>query len=110
MAGSIITLTDRAVDRVRTLMEKRPEAAGLRVWIKEAGCSGLSYKVDFADEAKPGDDVVETEGGKVYVDPKAVMYILGSEMDYQEDKFFSGFLFMNPNEKGRCGCGESFTV
>jgi iron-sulfur cluster assembly protein len=110
MAGSIITLTDRAVDRVRTLMEKRPEAAGLRVWIKESGCSGLSYKVDFADEAKPGDDVVETAGGKVYVDPKAVMYILGSEMDYQEDKFFSGFLFMNPNEKGRCGCGESFTV
>jgi iron-sulfur cluster assembly protein len=110
MAGSIITLTDRAVDRVKTLMEKRPDAAGLRVWIKEAGCSGLSYKVDFADEAKPGDDVVETEGGKVYVDPKAVMYILGSQMDYQEDKFFSGFLFMNPNEKGRCGCGESFTV
>ncbi len=110
MAGSIITLTDRAVDRVRTLMAKRPDAAGLRVWIKEAGCSGLSYKVDFADEAKPGDDMVETEGGKVYVDPKAVMYILGSQMDYQEDKFFSGFLFMNPNEKGRCGCGESFTV
>jgi iron-sulfur cluster assembly protein len=110
MAGSIITLTDRAVDRVKTLMEKRPDAAGLRVWIKEAGCSGLSYKVDFADEAKPGDDVVETEGGKVYVDPKAVMYILGSQMDYQEDKFFSGFLFMNPNEKGRCGCGESFHV
>jgi iron-sulfur cluster assembly protein len=110
MAGSIITLTDRAVERVRTLMDKRPEAAGLRVWIKEAGCSGLSYKVDFADEPRPGDDVVETPAGKVYVDPKAVMYILGSQMDYQEDRFFSGFLFMNPNEKGRCGCGESFTV
>jgi iron-sulfur cluster assembly protein len=110
MAGEIITLTDRAVDRVRTLMEKRPEAAGLRVWIKEAGCSGLSYKVDFADEAQAGDDVVDTPAGKVYIDPKAIMYILGSEMDYQEDKFFSGFLFMNPNEKGRCGCGESFTV
>ena len=110
MAAGIITLTDRAVDRVKTLMAKRPDAAGLRVWIKESGCSGLSYKVDFTDEAKPGDDVVVTEGGKVYVDPKALMYILGSEMDYQEDRFFSGFLFMNRNEKGRCGCGESFTV
>jgi len=110
MAGDIITLTDRAVARVGKLLEKRPEAAGVRVWIKEAGCSGLTYKVDFADEARPGDDVVETPGGKVFIDPKAVMYILGSEMDFEEDKFFAGFLFKNPNETSRCGCGESFSV
>ena len=110
MAGDIISLTDSAQKRVATLMEKRPEAAGVRVWLKEAGCSGLAYQVDFTDEVHPGDDVIETPGGKVYVDSKAVMYVLGSTMDFQEDKFFSGFLFMNPNEKDRCGCGESFSV
>ena len=110
MAGEIITLTDSAEKRVSDLMSKRPDAAGIRVWIKETGCSGLSYQVDFTDDVHEGDDVVETPGGKVYVDPKAIMYILGSTMDFQEDKFFSGFLFMNPNEKDRCGCGESFSV
>lgn len=110
MTNGVISLTDRAVERVKTLMETRPDAAGIRVWIKEAGCNGLAYQVDFTDEAVDGDDMMETPGGPIYIDPKAVMYILGSEMDYAEDKFFSGFLFKNPNEAGRCGCGESFTV
>lgn len=110
MAVDVISLTDRAADRVRHLMEIRPGAAGVRVWIKEGGCNGMAYQVDYADEAPLGDDVIETPGGRVFVDPKAVMYILGSQMDYSEDKFFSGFLFQNPNESGRCGCGESFSV
>lgn len=110
MAGEIISITPAAVDRIGALLSKRPEAAGIRVWIKETGCSGLSYQVDFVEEAKPGDDRVDTEGGAIFIDPMAVMYILGSEMDYQEDKFFSGFQFTNPNETSRCGCGESFSV
>ncbi len=110
MAVDVISLTDRAVDRVRHLMQARPDAMGIRVWIKESGCNGMAYQVDYADEAVAGDDVIETSGGKVFVDPKAVMFILGSQMDYSEDKFFSGFLFKNPNETGRCGCGESFSV
>ncbi|MFN3233260.1 MAG: HesB/IscA family protein [Alphaproteobacteria bacterium] len=110
MAGEILNITDRAVERVGKLLGSRPDAAGIRIWIKETGCSGLSYQVDFVDEAKPGDDAIETAGGTLFIDPMAVMYILGSEMDYQEDKFFSGFQFTNPNETSRCGCGESFSV
>ena len=110
MATEVISFTDRAIERVRTLMDMRPEAAGVRIWIKESGCNGLAYQVDFADKPFEGDDLIVTPGGPVYIDPKAVMYILGSEMDYTEDKFFSGFLFKNPNESGRCGCGESFSV
>ena len=110
MAGDILTLTDAAQARVEKLMAMRPDAAGIRVWIKEAGCSGLTYQVDFADEEPQGYDLMETPGGKVFIDPKAIMYIIGATMDYQEDKFFSGFLFTNPNETDRCGCGESFSV
>lgn len=110
MAGEIITLTERAVDRVGQLMEMNPDAAGLRIWIKEGGCNGLTYQVDLAEAEPVGDDVVETAQGKVFVDPKAAMYVLGSEMDFYQDKFYSGFLFKNPNESGRCGCGESFSV
>ena len=110
MSTDIIKITDRAAERVQTLMAARPDAAGIRVWIKEGGCNGLSYQVDLAEEAVDGDDVVETPGGKVYIDPQAAMYILGAEMDFFEDKFYSGFLFKNPNETGRCGCGESFSA
>jgi iron-sulfur cluster assembly protein len=110
MAGAILNLTENAQARVAHPMAQKPDAAGIRVWIKEAGCSGLAYQVDFADDVPEGDDVVETPGGKVFIDPKAIMYILGSTMDFQEDKFFSGFLFSNPNETDRCGCGESFSV
>ena len=110
MAGELITITDSAANRVKTLLDNKPEAVGLRVWIKEAGCSGLTYKVDLVEDEPEGDDVIETTGGKVYIDPKAVMYILGTEMDFAEDTFFSGFIFKNPNETSRCGCGESFSI
>ena len=109
MSAPIIQLTDAAMERAKMLLEKKP-AAGLRIGITTKGCSGMSYKVDYAEEPESGDEVVSQDGITVYVDPKAVMYILGSEMDYVEDKFFSGFVFRNPNEKGRCGCGESFHV
>ena len=107
-----ITLTDAAVDRVRTLMERNPDekVLGLRVGIKTRGCSGLSYFVEYATEQKKFEDKVEEKGVTLFIDPTAVMFILGSEMDYREDKMFSGFVFNNPNETSRCGCGESFSV
>ena len=107
----ILTLTDRARARVRHLVEKadRP-VKGIRVSVTNKGCSGMAYDVRYVDDVVPMDEKVEYGDVTVYVDPYAVMFILGSEMDYQEDKLQSGFVFNNPNEKGRCGCGESFHV
>jgi len=109
MGEPIIRLTDAAMTRARDLLAGK-DATGLRIAITTKGCSGMAYDVDFAKEAVQGDEIVQQDGVTVFVDPKAVMYILGSEMDYTEDKFFSGFIFRNPNEKGRCGCGESFHI
>ena len=107
-----ITLTDAAAARVLALMDKSGDekVLGLRVGVKSKGCSGLSYFVEYATERKKFEDMVEEKGVALFIDPTAVMFILGSEMDYQEDKMFSGFVFNNPNETSRCGCGESFTV
>lgn len=107
-----ITLTESAAARVRDLVAKSGEEGvlGLRVGIKNTGCSGLSYVIEYAKERKKFEDLVEDKGVKIFIDPTAVMFILGSEMDYKEDKMFSGFVFNNPNETGRCGCGESFSV
>lgn len=107
-----ITLTEAAASRVRDLVTRSGDdgVIGLRVGVKNTGCSGLSYVVEYAKERKKFEDLVEDKGVKIFVDPTAVMFILGSEMDYKEDKLFSGFVFNNPNETGRCGCGESFSV
>ena len=108
----ILTLTDAAADRVKRLMAAADgqDVLGLRVGVKTRGCSGLSYFVEYAKEQKKFEDVIEDKGVKIFVDPTATMFILGSEMDYQENKFQSGFVFNNPNEASRCGCGESFSV
>lgn len=108
----ILTLTDRAADRVKELMSSSDagEMLGLRVGVKSTGCSGLSYFVEYANERKRMEDVVEDKGVKVFVDPTAVMFILGSEMDYEESKMASRFVFNNPNATSFCGCGESFNV
>jgi len=109
--SAVITLTDAAAARVKQLMAKSPAATGgLRLGVKSKGCSGLSYSIEYAAAKQPHDEVVEDKGVTIYVDPKATLFILGSEMDYVEDKLQSGFVFRNPNEKGRCGCGESFHV
>ena len=107
-----ITLTDAAAERVKSLMAAKPEdgVLGLRVGVKAKGCSGLSYFVEYAKERKKFEDMVEDKGVTIFVDPTSVMFILGSEMDLQEDKYYSGFVFNNPNEESRCGCGESFNV
>jgi iron-sulfur cluster assembly protein len=104
-------LTDAAVERVKALLDKRGKpAAGIRIGVRTKGCSGLSYTLEFAEEKGPMDESVEQGGVTVLIDPKAAMFIFGTEMDYVEEKLQSGFVFRNPNEKGRCGCGESFHV
>jgi iron-sulfur cluster assembly accessory protein len=111
MAAPMITITEAAAARVKQLMSRADKPVkGLRVGVKTRGCSGLSYFVEYADEKKKFEDVVEDKGVTIFVDPTAVMFLVGTEMDYQEDKLQSGFVFKNPNEKARCGCGESFSV
>jgi iron-sulfur cluster assembly protein len=106
-----ITLTEAAAEHVRAILAKRDKPAiGLRIGVKTRGCSGLSYAVDYADEKGPADAVVEDRGVTILIDPRAQMFIFGTEIDWVEDKWQSGFVFRNPNEKGRCGCGESFHV
>lgn len=107
----LISLTDAAADRVKTLIDKSDKPVlGLRVGVSAKGCNGMSYVVEYAETESKLEEVVEDKGVKIYVDPMAVMYVLGSTMDYVEDKFHSGFVFDNPNETGRCGCGESFSI
>jgi iron-sulfur cluster assembly protein len=109
--SNIVTLTEAAVARVRTILASTDSPhLGLRVGVKSVGCSGLSYKVDYADEIRDNDIVVEQDGVTIVVEPTATLFLIGSEIDYREDKLQSGFVFTNPNEKGRCGCGESFHV
>jgi iron-sulfur cluster assembly protein len=106
-----MTLTEAAADRIRALLAKRGKpAVGIRVGVRSRGCSGLTYTLEYADEKGKFDEIVEDKGVTVLIDPKASMFIIGTEMDYVEDKLQSGFTFRNPNEKGRCGCGESFHV
>lgn len=106
-----ITITDQAAQQIQALLDARGKpSVGIKIGVKTAGCSGLSYALEYADEAGEFDEIVENKGVTVLIDPKAIMFILGTEMDYKEDKLESGFVFKNPNEKGRCGCGESFHV
>lgn len=108
---ALITLTDAAAARAKALLARSEKPGmGLRLGVKSKGCSGLSYTIEYADAKGPHDEVIEDKGVTIFIDPKAVMFILGTEMDYVEDKLQSGFVFRNPNEKGRCGCGESFHV
>jgi len=111
MAAPMIILTDAAAERVKALMARSEKPVqGLRIGVRTRGCSGLSYFVEYADAPKKFEDVVEDKGVKIFIDPASVMFLLGTQMDYVEDKLQSGFVFKNPNEKSRCGCGESFSV
>ena len=106
-----LTVTPAAAERIKALLEGRGKpSAGIRIGVRARGCSGLSYEIEFADQRGPMDEVVDAEGVTVLIDPKASLFILGSIMDFEQDKLQSGFVFRNPNEKGRCGCGESFHV
>ncbi len=105
-----ITLTDRAADHVQRYMQKRGKGVGLRLGVKTTGCSGLAYKLEFADEIRPEDQEFESHGVRVFIDPKSLAYLEGTELDYVREGLNEGFKFNNPNEKDRCGCGESFNV
>jgi iron-sulfur cluster assembly protein len=107
----VMKLTERAAARIRSIMaEKGTGTAGLRIGVKKGGCAGMEYTLDWAAEQKPFDEVVEHDGARVLIDPKAVMYLLGTEMDYKTDKLASQFVFTNPNQTGSCGCGESVNL
>ena len=106
-----MTVTEAAASRIQALLQKRGKPSlGIRVGVRSRGCSGLTYTLEYADEKGKFDEIVEDKGVTILIDPKATMFILGTEMDFVEDKLQSGFTFRNPNEKGRCGCGESFHV
>jgi iron-sulfur cluster assembly protein len=105
-----VTLTDRAADHVRRYIEKRGKGVGLRLGVKTTGCSGLAYKLEFADQALPEDSQFESHGVRVLIDPKSLAYLDGTELDFVREGLNEGFKFNNPNEKDRCGCGESFNV
>jgi iron-sulfur cluster assembly protein len=105
-----ITLTEKAAERVRSFMAKRGKGVGLRLGVKTTGCSGMAYVLEFADEVAPEDQVFESQGVKVIVDPKSLVYLDGTELDYGQEGLNEGFRFENPNVKDTCGCGESFTV
>ena len=106
-----ITLTNNAASRIKDIMSKdENKSLGVRVGVKSGGCAGMSYIMEYAKEINPNDEVIEDKGVKVFIDPGAIMYLLGTQMDYKKEQFSSSFIFKNPNETERCGCGESFKV
>ena len=111
MSGQAIKLSDNAAKRIKEIMSKADNSTiGVRVGVKSGGCAGMSYMMEYAKEAKKNEEIIEDKGVKVFIDANAIMYLLGTEMDYKTDKFSSQFVFKNPNETERCGCGESFKV
>lgn len=105
-----ITLTESAASRVRTFLDKRGKGVGVRLGVKTTGCSGMAYVMEFADVLDEGDQVFDDHGVKIIVSPKSLVYLDGTQLDYVREGLNEGFKFMNPNEKNRCGCGESFNV
>jgi iron-sulfur cluster assembly protein len=108
IAPKVMTLTDVAAARVKALMASKGDAVkGLKIGVKKGGCAGMEYTMAWADKIDPRDEIVEQDGAVVLIEPSALMYLLGSEMDYKSDKLSSQFVFNNPNQKSACGCGES---
>ncbi len=104
----LLTLTDAAAERARAMIAARSEATqGLRIALKTGGCSGMAYDVEYADEVRPTDEMIEDQGVKVFIDPAAILFLAGSQIDWEEDILHARFTFQNPNEVARCGCGES---
>ena len=111
MSEQVIKLSTNAAERIKEIMSKAEDKAiGVRVGVKSGGCAGMSYVMEYAKDIKPNEEVIEEKGVKVLIDPKAIMYLLGTEMDYKEEELSSSFVFKNPNETERCGCGESFKI
>ena len=111
MIKQVITLSERAANRVKEIIAGAKEPIiGVRVGVASGGCAGMSYVMEYAKEINPNDEIIEDKGVKVFVDSAAVMYLLGTEMDYKKEELSSSFVFNNPNESERCGCGESFKI
>ena len=111
MSKQIISLTENAANRIKEIMMKADnDSIGVRVGVKSGGCAGMSYVIEYAKDINPSDEIIEDKGVKVFIDSAAVMYLLGTEMDYKKEEFSSTFVFNNPNETERCGCGESFKI
>lgn len=111
MAFQVMTLTEAAADRVKAIVENSSaEAQGIRVSIRKGGCAGMEYAVDLVSEPSAKDDFIERDGAKVWIDPAAVLYLLGTQMDFETTKLRSGFVFNNPNQTSACGCGESIEL
>ena len=109
--SQIIKLSDSAASRIKEIMSgTENNSLGVRVAVKSGGCAGMSYVMEYTKEINPNDEVIEEKGVKVFVDAAAVMYLLGTEMDYKKEEFSSSFVFNNPNETERCACGESFKI
>src|SRR6185312_208453 len=108
---AVMKVTEAAAEQIRGIIARAEKpVAGVRVGLEKGGCAGMSYQMDLAEEVGKGDEVIETAGGRVLVDPKAVLYLLGSEMDFVVDKLSAKFVFRNPNEVSACGCGESVSL
>lgn len=105
-----VTLTDKAAERVRSFLAKRGKGEGLRLGVRTTGCSGKAYVLEFVDGANPDDHVFESNGIRIFIDPKSLVYLDGTELDFAREGLNEGFKFNNPNVKGTCGCGESFSV
>ena len=111
MTNSIIKLSNNAANRIKEIMSgAQKDSIGVRIGVKAGGCAGMSYVMEYAKNSNPNDEVIEDKGVKVFIDAGAVMYLLGTEMDYKTEEFSSSFVFKNPNETERCGCGESFKI
>lgn len=107
----IMTLTDAAAERIREIIDGSDKpVAGVRVGVKNAGCVGMEYTMDFVETPDPADDLIEEKGAKLFVDPKAILFLLGATMDYRVEKLKAGFVFDNPNQTDACGCGESVAI
>lgn len=110
MMPKVMTLTDAAAARVASLIAQKPDVKALKIGIKKGGCAGMEYTMTWADEIGKFDEVIEDKGAVVLIDPAAIMYLLGTEMDFKVDKLSSQFVFNNPNQKSACGCGESVNL
>ena len=111
MTNAIIKLSDNAATRIKEIMASaQKDSIGVRIGVKAGGCAGMSYIMEYAKSTNPNDEVIEEKGVKLFIDAGAIMYLLGTEMDYKKEELSSSFVFKNPNETERCGCGESFKV
>ena len=111
MSQQVIKLSDKAANRIKEIISNaEKETLGVRVGVKSGGCAGMEYVLEYAKKINPNDEMIEDKGVKVFIDQSAIIYLLGTEMDYKKDEFSSSFVFNNPNETERCGCGESFKV